>query len=498
MTQAIAAARHDSWSARLGTPLDFADEEERALYQKRLGAAFGALACIRAGLAVLELVFLAFLLQASRASEVVAVVARLELGAVVALLVAHIVCRGRLWSRTTLVALDAMTILVVATFAGVALSNAPAGRPTELVMAASFMLFAIVRSAMVPCAPRWTLIVSGIATVPLLGGALSAVRMHVTQGETAIPAWSHVFSLAMWCLVSIVAAASVSRVVYGLRSEIRVASRLGQYTLEKKIGEGGLGIVYRARHALLRRPTAIKLLRAEHLGVASVRRFEREVQATSRLSHPNTVSIFDYGRTRDGVFYYVMELVDGVTLQELVERDGPLPAERVVDILSQIAAALGEAHGLGLVHRDVKPPNVMLCERGGVAGWVKVLDFGLVKEVEQPSTETLLLGTPAYMAPECFLHPDGVDARADVYAFGALAYFLLTGHEVFDGESVATMCKKHLFGAIVTPSERLGAPIPGELENLVMRCLAKARENRPLNGAEIAYELKHFATPMSR
>ncbi len=498
MTVAIASARPGSWSTRLGTPLDFADAEERALYQRRLGAAFGALAAIRAGLGVLELLFLAFILPSESARHIVEVVARLELGAVGALLVAHIVCRGRLWSRTTLVALDAATILVVATFAGVAVAHAPAGRPTELVMAASFMLFAIVRSAMVPCAPRWTLIVSAIAAVPLLGGALVAVGTHLTQGENTLPAWSHVFSLAMWCLVSIVAAASVSRVVYGLRDEIRVASRLGQYTLENKIGEGGLGVVYRARHALLRRPTAIKLLRPEHGGEAAINRFEREVQATSRLSHPNTVSVFDYGRTRDGVFYYVMELVDGVSLQELVERDGPLPAGRVIDVVAQIAAALSEAHQLGLVHRDVKPPNVMMCERGGLAGWVKVLDFGLVKEVEEPSTESSLLGTPAYMAPECFLRPKDVDARADVYALGALAYFLLTGREVFDADTVAGMCKRHLFEAVITPSHRLGHPISEELESLVMRCLAKAPENRPSNATEVAYELKHFATPRAR
>ena len=195
-------------------------------------------------------------------------------------------------------------------------------------------------------------------------------------------------NVATWCAVTIAIATVGSRVIFGLRTEAARVKRLGQYTLEHKIGAGGMGVVYRASHAMLRRPTAIKLLPPERAGEASLVRFEREVQMTAQLSHPNTVAIYDYGRTPEGVFYYAMEFLDGINLEDLVRTHGPQPAGRVVAILDQVCGALNEAHGSGLVHRDIKPANIILTERGGEPDVAKVVDFGLVKPLVADESAT--------------------------------------------------------------------------------------------------------------
>jgi serine/threonine-protein kinase len=252
-----------------------------------------------------------------------------------------------------------------------------------------------------------------------------------------------------------------------------------------------MGVVWRARHAMLRRPTAVKLLRPERVGEASLRRFEREVQHMSQLTHPNTVAVYDYGRSPDGVFYYAMEYLDGLTLEEVVAGDGPQPPSRVVHVLKQVLGALAEAHGIGLVHRDVKPGNVILCERGGVPDVAKVLDFGLVKELESEtgmSHDGALVGTPLYLAPEAIRSP-AADARADLYSVGAVVYFLLTGRPVFEGRTVIEICGQHLHADPVLPSARLGRRLPEALEAWVMACLEKDPARRPASAAEAAERL---------
>jgi serine/threonine-protein kinase len=296
--------------------------------------------------------------------------------------------------------------------------------------------------------------------------------------------------------VAAVLATSTSHTIYGLRRQVEEARRLGQYVLEDVIGQGGMGRVYRARHALLRRDTAIKLLLPEQVGEAAIRRFEREVQATARLTHPSTVVVYDYGRTSEGVFYYAMELLDGGDLDDLVAYTGALPARRVVFILEQICGALEEAHRAGLVHRDVKPANMIVCERGVDGDVAKVLDFGLVKGIDAQETpparpgESGLTGTPLYMAPESIATPDDVDARSDLYALGAVAYFLLTGGPPFRAATVVEVCAHHLHTVPERPSVRLGQPVPAALEAVVLRCLAKRPAERFADAATLGEALR--------
>jgi serine/threonine-protein kinase len=359
------------------------------------------------------------------------------------------------------------------------------------VMLGGALAFAL-RSALIPSPPRFTFFSSLLLGLPFVAVPLlftPAYRYAPTLRTGGVHEYE-LWSYSVWWVIVTVSCTVISGVIYGLRRDVRAARRLGQYTLEEKLGEGGMGAVYRASHALLRRPTAIKLLPPDKAGPENLARFEREVQLTATLTHPNTITIYDYGRTPGGVLYYAMELVSGPTLQQVVELDGPQPPGRVVLILSRVAGALAEAHEAGLIHRDIKPSNIMLCERGGLADVVKVLDFGLVKDI-RPGTDSSLTnvntlhGTPHYLAPEAIRSPDEVSGAGDVYALGGVGYFLLTGTPVFQGENVVEVCSHQMHSAPDPPSVRLGSPIPPRLEAFLLDCLDKRPERRPRCTADL-------------
>jgi serine/threonine-protein kinase len=350
-------------------------------------------------------------------------------------------------------------------------------------------LLLVVRASLVPSPVSRTVVIGVLSIVCLF---VITSRQPGSLDPVLLDAMSFVGG------AFVITTAVTSHVIYGLRRQVRDAMRLGQYELGRKLGEGGMGVVYEATHMMLRRPTAVKLLPIDKAGEQTVARFEREVQQTSRLEHPNSVYIYDYGRTPDGQFYYAMEYLDGVTLEQLVDIDGPISAARAALILRQAAHALAEAHAMGLVHRDIKPANIMLCERAQVPDTVKVLDFGLVKAIDSPDGDdniTLadtVVGTPRYLAPEAISNPDDVGPPSDVYALGAVGFFLVTGREVFTGQSVIEVCSKHLSTAPESPSAVLGDAIDPGFEALILRCLEKQPEDRPRDGAVLADDIEQL------
>lgn len=314
--------------------------------------------------------------------------------------------------------------------------------------------------------------------------------------------WVVMVLLLLGSVGMFVAMLIMARQQAALQRAVLEAKQLGQYRLEEKLGAGGMGTVYKARHAMLRRPTAVKLLDVDKISDAAVARFEREVQLTSLLNHPNTIAIYDYGRTPEGLFYYAMEYLDGINLEDLVRRHGPQPEGRVVAILRQVCGPLAEAHAAGLIHRDIKPANIVLTCRGGIWDFVKVLDFGLVKALggehqARVTAADTLMGTPLYLSPEAVQQPDSVDSRADLYAVGAVGYFLLTGSPVFRGESVMEICMQHVKAAPEPPSSRLGREISRGLEAIILQCLAKNREQRPASADALIDELEQCETKTS-
>jgi serine/threonine-protein kinase len=296
-----------------------------------------------------------------------------------------------------------------------------------------------------------------------------------------------------------------SRVVYTLGKAVTEARQLGSYQLVKRLGQGGMGEVWQARHRLLARAAAIKLIRTGDSAAPSAEatsRFEREAHVTASLSSPHTVQLFDFGVADDGTFYYVMELLDGLDLETLVRRYGALPVDRAIYLLRQVCQSLAEAELYGLVHRDIKPANLFVCRYGGEHDFIKVLDFGIAKvtrgEMETGALEVtrdhVVRGTPTYIAPEQALGA-AIDSRADIYSLGCVAYFLVTGEPVFSGETPLAIAVHHVQTRPVPPSTKSEVAIPPALDQLIMDCLAKDPADRPQSAKELAWRLGEIANP---
>ena len=329
--------------------------------------------------------------------------------------------------------------------------------------------------------------------------ARMAVAAEVEAAEAYAPlgylqeAFAGLFALV---LVSMTAAASTS--LWAVRAGLREARRVGPYRIEREIGEGGMSNIYLATHAYLRRSAAVKVLKPHLATDEVVARFRREAQLCSQLEHPNTVEVYDYGNTRDGRWYYAMEYLQGLSIHDLVHEHGPMPVARVVHALRGACGSLEEAHERGWVHRDVKPGNIMLCLRGGHHDVVKVLDFGLIKQLGNPDTRDItqyakVLGTPLFMAPERIRNPSDADARADIYALAAVAFYALTGRNAFEARTDHDIVYRVMNEPAPALSQAGAADVPGALEALVMRCLEKDRERRPARVDEVRTVLEAVA-----
>jgi serine/threonine-protein kinase len=362
-------------------------------------------------------------------------------------------------------------------------------------------VWVLLYTVVVPTSPRRAVLaaLAAVSSVPVTVGyvMLSNPARH---GPTAAQFF---FGLVFPYLLVVVMAYVGARVVYALGAEIKRSRELGSYRLVERLGEGGMGEVWRAEHRMLARPAAIKLIRPALSGGASFgspaefrHRFEREAQAIASLRSPHTVDLFDFGVAADGAFYYVMELLDGLDAETLVRRHGKMPFARVIYVLRQVCHSLSEAEAHRLVHRDIKPANIFLCRYGEEFDFVKVLDFGLVKALgDKPDAlpnltrEHSVHGTPAFIAPEQALGLAELDGRADIYSTGCVAFWLLTGELVFRGETPMELLMHHAHTAPVAPSTRITAPIPAALDQLILACLAKNPADRPQSAKELSRRL---------
>src|SRR5437870_1910889 len=423
------------------------------------------------------------------------------IGIVVALLVAAVIRSARVPLPT------AMNLgLAFEIASSYAIAAAEFADPMGLEMHSGFMglswvaVWVVLFTVVVPTAPRRALLaaLASVSSVPV------TIGLMMLSGATSFrldPA--HFFFGLVFPYLLVVGMAYVgARVVYYLGTEVKRARELGSYRLEEKLGEGGMGEVWRARHRMLARPAAIKLIRPSFArdgrgGVSeeAVRRFEREAQVIARLRSPHTVELFDFGMAADGAFYYVMELLDGLDADSLLRRFGPTPPERAIYLLRQVCHSLSEAESCGLVHRDIKPANIFVCRYGEEFDFVKVLDFGIVRTVRDAADssplrtrENVVHGTPAFMAPEQVMGT-AVDGRADIYATGCVAYWLLTGQLVFAADTPMGLLMQHAQTPPTPPSARTDLPIPTALDELVLSCLAKDPANRPQSARELSRRL---------
>jgi serine/threonine-protein kinase len=353
-------------------------------------------------------------------------------------------------------------------------------------------------SAIIPTPPK-KMLIAGLIAVSMNPIAMLLIGMRHPFGS---PWLALVMHQPDYILVG--AAVVISHVVTKLGQQVTKARELGSYQLGELLGRGGMGEVYKARHRMLARPAAIKLIRPEMLGAVdgeaaklAITRFRREAEAAANLRSQHTVELYDFGVTVDGTLYLVMEFLEGRDLETLVRERGPLPTGRIVHILRQVCESLEEAHATGLVHRDIKPANIHVGRVGLRHDFVKVLDFGLVKEMSSVNISNsmstipgqLALGTPGYMAPEMALG-EHVDGRADIYALGCVAYYLATGALVFEAETAFQMIAKHLQSPPIPPSQRTGKPVSPDLERLILKCLAKNPIERPQSAAQLRQALE--------
>lgn len=343
------------------------------------------------------------------------------------------------------------------------------------------------RAIVVPSRGARTAVAAALVFLPSLP---ASIYLAVTS-TTELPGPAFVLGMVLFASVAVALAHTGSRTIYSLSQKVSEARQLGEYMLDDVIGEGGMGRVYRARHRFLRRPTAVKRLLPDLVGAGNMDRFEREVQHMAQLTHPNSVAVYDYGRSHDGVVYYAMEYLNGLDLGQLVKQYGPQPPGRVVPILIQVCGALQEAHDLGMIHRDIKPANIILCERGGVPDVAKVLDYGLVKEITHDTSQStqVVMGTPGYVAPEVVTDAK-LGPAVDIYAVGAVAYALLTGRRVFEGTTAISIMMQHVTSAVTPPSERSPHPISPALDAIVLRCLDKEPEGRFPSARDLAEALE--------
>ena len=407
-------------------------------------------------------------------------------------------------SRWSLGTLDAVSFTLACGFLSLMTWN-DEGQILQVLLA--LVVTVMIRAILVPSRPGRTMILSALAFLPTV--VVCIARHHPTA---LLPGFTEAYqkqymtlNTVLWSVLGTTLATITSRVTYGLRRQVAEANELGQYVLEEKIGGGGMGEVWRARHRLLIRPAAIKLIRPQMSGDPELllRRFEREARATAALKSPHTVQLYDFGATEDGRLYYVMELLDGLDLDTLVRQYGPLPAERVVHLLRQVCSSLQDAHGNGLVHRDIKPANVVVSRAGTTFDFAKVLDFGLVKldtaglggngaagqSDVKLSSEGSASGTPAFMAPEVVLGAADTDHRVDLYALGCVAYWMLTGKLVFEGRSGVEVMYHHAHTPPPRPSARSELAIPAPLEELVMESLEKDPGHRPASAEAVSTRL---------
>ncbi len=483
----------------------FANPEARAFLQRRV-ATFGLISAILGGTALLFRVLMGVLFG-FLAEQVTDPGFLIHAAAIVPLLGVWLICRRGDLSVNAIHAVENTGIFLAAVcYIGMGLDIRPeVGADTITAFILALMMFA--RSVFVPSSARRTTILGILIGIPLtaamywhyLGVDLSIWKSfgYPAKSSPRVAASQAVITVMWWTLTTGLAALA-SRVIHRLRKEVSDIQKLGQYSLERKLGEGAMGVVYEAKHGMLKRPTAIKLLRPGLADPDALDRFRREVQLTAKLTHPNTVTIYDYGRTPDGLLYYAMELLSGATLTQVVEASGPQPVERVVRILRDAALALNEAHEVGLIHRDIKPSNIMLARQGGVPDVTKVLDFGLVKNLGQvddlEKTNTMSIkGTPHYLSPEAIQDPQGIDGRTDIYALGAVGYYLLAGHHVFEGKTIMEVCLHHLNSKPPPLSEASGRDVPADLEALIFSCLEKSQSDRPATGQDLADALDRLS-----